>query len=50
VIARVTTLRVKTDKLDEVKKYYDDGIVPVVNQKKGFQAAICSPTVKPAIV
>ena len=37
MIARVTTLRVKADKLDEVKKYYDDGIVPIVNQKKGFQ-------------
>jgi hypothetical protein len=37
MIARVTTLQAKADKLDEVKKYYDEVIFPTVRQRKGFQ-------------
>jgi len=37
MIARVTTIQAKAGKLDEVKKYYDESIFPVVKQRKGFQ-------------
>lgn len=37
MIARVATLKVKTDKMDEIVKYYNDSVFPVVSQKQGFR-------------
>lgn len=37
MIARVATLKVRTDRIDEIVKYYNDSIFPVVSQKEGFR-------------
>ena len=37
MIARVATLKVRTDRIDEIVKYYNDSIFPVVSQKQGFR-------------
>jgi hypothetical protein len=37
MIARVTRLQAKLDKLDEFKKYFDQDVLPVLKKKKGFR-------------
>jgi quinol monooxygenase YgiN len=37
MIARVTRLQAKLDKLDEFKKYFDSDVLPVLKKKKGFR-------------
>jgi hypothetical protein len=37
MIARVTSIKVKAGKLDEVKKIYENGIFPAAEMQKGYR-------------
>ena len=38
MFARVITMQLKSDKLDEAAKFYKEIIVPVVKSQKGFNS------------
>ncbi|MBN1191496.1 MAG: hypothetical protein JXA46_17200 [Dehalococcoidales bacterium] len=37
MIARVTRMKIQTDKIVELKKYFDEGVMPVLKEKEGFR-------------